>query len=258
MEQRLVEPVHGRHPSPGALAAAVRFAVLELQREVAAAGGAGGVEAARDGVGLVAADAAAPRFLRPLAPQRLLVHVVLGGRRRAVLAADFRHAEDGLPALECRRVALGGGEAEAGGGEGSLGPAVVDAGEVPVHGVRGGVAVELVADVDEVLDRRDVDVVDGGEVKDDGFEGGFVGLDGDGLAAARARVVPGAVLGCVLVDATGQWGWRKGAYAEFGVLGRVGAAGFFEDGGDHVIEVVVGVRVVETLREAVHEDARVW
>lgn len=50
----------------------------------------------------------------------------------------------------------------------------------------------------------------------------------------------------------------KGAYAEFGVERRVGAAGFFEDGGDHVVEVVVGIRVVEAFREAVYEDAWVW
>lgn len=129
---------------------------------------------------------------------------------------------------------------------------------MPVYGVWGGVAVELIADVDEVLDGCDVDVVDGGEVEDDGFEGGLVGLDGNGFAAARTGVVPGAVLSCVLVEAKRKLGWRKGAYAEFGVERGVGAVGFFEDGGDHVVEVVVGVGVVEAFREAVHEDAWVW
>jgi hypothetical protein len=37
---------------------------------------------------------------------------------------------------------------------------------MPVYFVRGSVAVELVADVDEVLDGGYIDVVDGGEVKD--------------------------------------------------------------------------------------------
>ena len=202
MEQRLVEPVDGRDPGRGDLETTVRFAVLQLLRQIAAAGGAGGVMGVGDGVDLSAADAAVPRLLRTLALQHLFVVVVLCGGGRAVLAADFRHAEDGLPALVGRRVALRGGEAEAGGGEGSFGPAVVDAGEMPVDGVRSGVAVKLVADVDEVLHRGDVDVVDGGKVEDDGFECGSVGFDGDGLAAARARVVPGAVLSSVLV----YWG----------------------------------------------------
>ena len=68
---------------------------------------------------------------------------------------------------------------------------------MPVYRVRGGVAVKLVTDVDEILDRGDVDIVDGGKVEDDGFEGGFVGLDGNALAAARARIVPGAILCCM-------------------------------------------------------------
>ena len=49
-------------------------------------------------------------------------------------------------------VAVRGRVAEAGVHEGALGPAVVDGGEVPLHGVRGGVTVKLVTDVDEVLD----------------------------------------------------------------------------------------------------------
>lgn len=56
------------------------------------------------------------------------------------------------------------------------------------------------------------------------------------------------------IDGVGQ----KGAYAEFGVEGRVGPAGFFEDGVDHVVEVVVGIGVVEAFREAVDEDTGVW
>ena len=127
---------------------------------------------------------------------------------------------------------------------------------MPVYGVRGSVAVELVADVDEMLDGCDVDIIDRGEVEDDGFEGGLFGFDGDGFAAARARVVPRAVLNYVLVEITGKRGKR--AYAEFGIEGGVGAAGFFEDGGDHVVEVVGGVGVVETFREAVDEDTWVW
>ena len=206
MEQRPVEPIHERDPGHrSSLATTVCLAALQLLRQIAAARRACSVVAVRDRVRL------AHRFRRALAPELLFVLRVLGDGRGAVLSANVGHAEDGLPALEGRRAGLRGREAEAGGGEGAFGPAVVDAGEVPVHRVRGGVAVELVADVDEVLDGCDVDVVDRGEVEDDGFEGGFVGLDGDGSAAARARVVPGPILNRVLVDAVGVWGLAEGS-----------------------------------------------
>ena len=122
-----------------------------------------------------------------------LVFAVFSSVGGGVLAADFSDTEDGFPAVETGFV-LGGGVAETGGGEGAFGPAVVDAGEVPVYFVGGGVSVELVADVDEVLDGCDVDVVDGGKVEDDGFEGGFVGFVRRGTATAWAWVVPGTVL----------------------------------------------------------------
>lgn len=255
MEQRPVEPLHERHPGRGSLEATVSLAALQLLPQVAAARGAGRVMAVRDGVRLAVADAAASRFLRPLALQFLLVHVVLCGGRGAVLPTDFRHAEYGLPALKAGRVALRGGETEAGRGEGSFGPSVFDAGEMPVYRVRGGVAVELIADIDEVLDGRDIDIVDGGEVEDDGFEGRFFGLDGYRLAAAGARVVPRTVLICVLTNDEREQVWGGGAYAEFRVERGVGAARLFEESGDHVVKVVVCVGVVEAFREAVDEDA---
>ena len=175
VEERPVEPVDGRDPARQALAAAVSLAALQLLRQVAAARRAVPLLAVGDDVRL-ALDA---RLLGALAPQRLFVLAVLGRRGGAVLAANLRHAEDGLPALVGRLAALWrGGVAEPGRGEGPLGPAVVDAGEVPVHGVGGGVAVELVADVDEVLDDCGVDVVDGGQVEYDGFEGWLVRFDG--------------------------------------------------------------------------------
>ena len=48
------------------------------------------------------------------------------------------------------------------------------------------------------------------------------------------------------------------AYAEFGVERGVGTAGLLEDGGNHVVEVVVGVGIVEAFGKAVHEDAWIW
>ena len=194
---------------------------------------------------VAAADAELSSVLGALAPQLLFVLMVLRDGRGAVLAANVRHTEDRLPALKGGHAILWGGEAEASRGECPFGPAVVDAGEVPVHRVWGGVAVELIADVDEVLDRCDVDVVDGREVEDDGFEGGLVRFDRDSFTAARARVVPWAILNNVLVKSTGKNGGAEGAHAEFGVGSRVGAAGFLEDGGDHVVKVVISIRIVE-------------
>ena len=255
MEQRPAKAVDGGHPSRRPL---VHFAVLQLLAQIAAARGAGDVMAVRNHIDLVAvADAVFSPFFRPLASELQLVIMSLRSRRGAVLAANFRHTEDGLPALIDRRIALRSGEPEAGRGEGSFGPAVVDAGDMPVYRVRGGVAVQLVADVDEVLDGCDVHVVDGGEVKDDRFEGGFVGLDGDGSAAAWARVIPGPILSGMSVDAIQKWNWAGEAYAEFGVVRRIGAPGLFKNNFDHVVEVVIGVRIVEAFREAVDENARV-
>ena len=51
-----------------------------------------------------------------------------------------------------------------------------------------------------MLYRGDIDVVDGAEVEDDGFQSGFVGFDWDGLAAARARIIPRPVLHRVMVN----------------------------------------------------------
>ena len=190
MEQRPVEPIDRRHPGRGPLA--ISLAALQLVRQIAAARRAVPVLAMRNHIRL--ADVLNIHFLGALAPQLLFVLAVLCRRRGAVLSANLRHAEYGLPALKGRLAVVGGGVAETGRGEGPFGPAVVDAGEVPVHGVRGGVAVELVADIDKVLDDCDVDVVDGGQVEDDGFQGWLVRFDGYRSTTARTGVVPGAIL----------------------------------------------------------------
>lgn len=49
----------------------------------------------------------------------------------------------------------------------------------------------------------------------------------------------------------------QGTYSELGVGVLVGSAGLFENGGDHVVEVVVSIGVIETFRESVDEDTRV-
>ena len=70
---------------------------------------------------------------------------------------------------------------------------------MPVDAVRRSVAVELVPDVDEMLDRGDIDVVDRGEVKYYGFEFRSTRVIGCFLAAAWARIVPRTVLEMVSI-----------------------------------------------------------
>lgn len=140
--------------------------------------------------------------------------------------------------MEAAVVGFGRVVAKAGGGEGALGPPVVDVAEVPVNGVWSSVFVELVADVDEVLDGCEVDVVDGGHVEDDGFESRLVVCFFGLLAAARAGVVPWPI-------------------AEAVIAVGVCAACFGEDNFGELVEIVVCIWIVETFAESVDEDTRV-
>jgi hypothetical protein len=65
---------------------------------------------------------------------------------------------------------------------------------MPFYPFGRGVAVELVTDIDEVLHRGDVDVIYAAEVEDDGFEGWAIVFKVDFFAAARAGIVPRAIL----------------------------------------------------------------
>ncbi len=72
---------------------------------------------------------------------------------------------------------------------------------MPLDAVGLRIAVELVAQINQGLGGRDVEVVDTREVEDDGAEnraGGNLIAVCD-LAAARAGVIPRAVLRCVRV-----------------------------------------------------------
>lgn len=248
MEERSVEAMDDGHFLTGALR--VGLACAQGSAEIAAAGFGGGV--ARDDAVVCQLLARGFDVTRALAFEFLFVFGVLGRGGGAVEAADLGDGEDGFPAFEDGGVAFGGGVAEPGGGEGPFCPAVVDAGEVPVYLVGGGVAVELVAHVDEVLDAGYVDVVDGGEVEDYGFKGGERPFDCRSLSAAWAGVVPWSVLlREVLVwrvnmeDIIRGGGGGVETYAESAVAVGVCTLGFLEDGGDHVVEVVVCVGVVE-------------
>ena len=197
MEQWPIKPVHNRNLStagaPGISLASAQGAAEVTATAVSSDSFVTLLDAVVLSTSLPVLD-----ILCPLSLQLFLVFDSLRCSRGTILAADLRDGEDGFPAGKDLVAAVGSGVAEAGGGKGALGPAVVDAGEVPVYIFGGGVAVELVADVDEVLDGCNVDVVDGAEVKDYGFKGWFVGLDHRGFAAAWAGVIPGAVLGRLL------------------------------------------------------------
>lgn len=80
------------------------------------------------------------------------------GRRST---ADRCNIEDGLPGLEGLAFSQRGvGVAETGVGKGTLCPPVVDVCYMPFDTLRGGVAVKLVADINEILDGGCVNVVD--------------------------------------------------------------------------------------------------
>ena len=198
MEQRPIQPMHHRHPGrrPRRRPHPVRLGTFERAIET----GATAADADAVGIGRTrnpvrfAGSAGLFEVARPLAPQLALILLVLGRGGGGRGPADLGNGEDGFPAVEDGAVVRRAGVAEAGGGEGALGPAVGDAGEVPIDLLGAGVAIELVAHVNQVLDGSDVDVVDRGEVKDDGFEGGFGGVVGRGAVATWAGVIPGAIL----------------------------------------------------------------
>ncbi len=200
--------MHDRHPRRIIPILAIRFTSIQLLSQIVRAVGSTSTAGARlrsDIVAVVAKSITpscrsggrqtAFQILGALFAQDLFVFASLGGFSGTVEAADFGDAEDGFPALEHDRIFVDRGRvAEACGREGPFRPAVVDAGEVPVDFVGRGVAVELVAHVDEVLDAGDVDVVDGAEVEDYGLERWPLVVVGWSFAAAWAGVVPGAVL----------------------------------------------------------------
>lgn len=154
--------MHNRHPivSPRIRLTGAKFPIKFLIAEITSTARTSGVMARNRIILIIRTCMLLFDILCTLPLQLSLILAVFGSVGGAVLAADFSDAENGFPALETG-IALRGWVAETGGGEGAFCPAVVDAGEMPVYSVGGGVAVELVADVDEVLDGCDVDVIDG-------------------------------------------------------------------------------------------------
>ena len=162
MKQRPVKPVHDRHLGRRTLG--IRFTRAQAPSEIRPA--AIGTMLSRVGRGgdvvlLVrftgsvqglAGTACVGFFDIPcsLPFQRPLILYYFGSVGRTVLPTNFRDGENRLPALEHWGVGVTqrGRVPEACARQGAFGPAVVDAGEVPVYFVRGGIAVELVAHID--------------------------------------------------------------------------------------------------------------
>jgi hypothetical protein len=65
---------------------------------------------------------------------------------------------------------------------------------VPFDGLGRGIAIKLITDIDEMLYAGDIDIVDRGEVENDGFESWLVVGVVLFVTRAWARVIPWAVL----------------------------------------------------------------
>ena len=155
--------------------------------------------------------------------------------------SDLCDAEDGLPAADIRLSLEDAGVAEAGGDEGAFGPAVVDGSEVPVDDGWGGVSVKLISNVYQLLDGGDVDVIHRAKVEDDGFQSRAISLICGNcclLAFAGRRVIPRVISWAV-------------------IMVEVGSAGGGKDVVRQLIQVVIGIWIVEAFAKAVNKDSRV-
>lgn len=140
-------------------------------------------------------------------------------------ASNLSYTENWLPSLEGifavnRRIA------KAGVREGTLGPTIIDACEMPLHALGCSVSIELVANIDQVLNRGKVDVVDGREVNDDGLQCWSMIVYIDFLAWPWTWVVPRAV-------------------SRPGVAVWICALRLFEDDLAQIVQIVVRVWIVK-------------
>ena len=182
--------MHNRHPMSSGISLARAKFPIKFLAEITPTARTSGVMA-RNRIILI--HACLFDISRSLPLQLLLILAVFGCGGGAILAADLSDAENGFPARKTQ-LALRRWVTESGGCKGAFCPAVVDAGEMPIYFVGSRVAVELVADVEEVLDGCYVDVIDGRKIEDDSFEGGFMRFVWRRAATAWSRVVPGSIL----------------------------------------------------------------
>lgn len=121
----------------------------------------------------------------------LLILATLREQVRGVIGYfDGCDAEYGLPVV----IMLVGWVAEPSGCECSPRPGAIQVHEVPLDDLRVGVLVEYIADVDETLDRGDIDVINRGAVEDNSAEQGPCIVQIGGTATMRAWVIPWAIL----------------------------------------------------------------
>jgi hypothetical protein len=103
----------------------------------------------------------------------------------------------------------------------------------------------LITDVNEILNGGDVDIVDGGEVKDNSLEGGLVRVDFGVFATTWAGVIPRTILDMsVLTQLVTAFLFLLLTYTKATVGGRICAASLLEDGIDEIIEVVICIGVI--------------
>lgn len=166
------------------------------------------------------------------------VEGLLGGRGGRLGTTNLCNAVDWLPAGNLAGFGDDGGIAETTSHESALGPAIVDACNVPFDWVGSGVAIELVANVDQSLDNGDIDIVDRREVENNSFKSRLVGVDLGLLSLLGAGIVPRTVAWASIVEG-------------------IGLAGFGQDCLCKVIHVVVGIGVVEAFGESIDENTRI-
>lgn len=65
---------------------------------------------------------------------------------------------------------------------------------MPLYSLRCRVPIKLVADIDQILDGSNIDVVDRGEIQDDSLESRPVVFDVNFLALLWAWVIPWTIL----------------------------------------------------------------
>lgn len=134
-------------------------------------------------------------------------------------------------------VSAGSAETESSSSESTLSPSVLDVGEVPVNDLGSSELVELVANINQSLDRSNVDVVNTGEIKDHGLEDRSL-IIVNSLDVAGLSVVPRTI-------------------TKLTQKSRVSSSALLEDGLGEVVQVVRGIGVVEALSKSVDEDTRV-
>jgi hypothetical protein len=145
--------------------------------------------------------------LLPLDLLALTVICVLSG---TVASSQLGHAEDRFPACLVSRVSVRCRITESRRCKSTLGPAVVDCGEVPLDFVWRGVAIEFVANVNKDLNRSDINVVDRRGIYDHSFEGWTSIMGLHLLSTAWPRIIPRAVLKCTSDNGRGcKEGWRR-------------------------------------------------